>query len=358
MMNKYYKNYAPRTPKEIKADEEITMKTRTESIKNLARIMLGESATIRVHNTDNFQRYSSTNFAFVIGDNVKEILSEFMSGLDHGRARVKIVNMDANREEMKKSLKSMMYNPDEVIDKSGMTMVNLNAKYFVEQLVHSLPYQGDTLYLIEGDCMGKVMERDMDFYKRYPIIGFESNNLAESEGRDLSLIEVFKTLWTEAIAKEQANVPLQEVGIRSGRKYGVSIDDEGTILIKKRKDVDFMDAYAATHKLLKEYHRAGNTEAMKYELAKLWYMLIIIESEVLYVKGMKKMLVSEEKQREAGKARSFIINDFKMYLRYVLQHEKNFNFQEYFNTTPFGEDVIKLDKKTIDVLKSLFTMIF
>lgn len=356
MMNKYYKNYVPKKPVTVK--DEIVELTMSQRIQKMGQSILGESATIRLHNTDNFQRYSSTNFAFVIGDNVKEILNEFTT-LFYGDVKVKIVDMDSNRDEMKKSLKSMMYNPDDVIDDSGMTMVNLNTKYFVEQsLVSTLPYQGDTLYLIEGECMGRVMERDIDFYKQYPIIGIESNNLSESEGRDLSLIEVFKTLWTEAVAKEQANVPLQEVGIRSGRKYGVSIDDEGTILIKKRKDVDFMDAYAATHKLLKEYHRAGNTEAMKYELAKLWYMLIIIESEILYVKGMKKIMVSEEKQREAGKARSFIINDFKMYLRYVLQQEKNFNFQEYFNTTPFGEDVVKLDKKTMDVLKSLFTMIF
>lgn len=356
MMNKYYKNYVPTKPV---SEKEITLPTNmSQRIQMLGLMMLGESTTIRLHNADNFQRYTSTNFAFVIGDNVKEVLNKF-TPLFYGDVKVKIINMDSNREEMKKSLASLQYNPEEIINESGMAMVDHNTHDYIEnQMTASLPYKGDTLYLIEGECLAHIMKQDMDFYKQYPIIGIESNNLSESEGRDLSLIEVFKLLWTEAVAKEQANVPLQEVGIRSGRKYGVSIDDEGTILIKKRKDVDFMDAYAATHKLLKEYHRAGNIEAMKYELAKLWYMLIIIESEILYVKGMKKIMVSEEKQREAGKARSFIINDFKMYLRYVLQHEKNFNFQEYFNTTPFGEDVIKLDKKTMDVLKSLFTMIF
>lgn len=146
--------------------------------------------------------------------------------------------------------------------------------------------------------------------------------------------------------------PLNEVSMNLKPSINLSLDNDGSILIKKHEDVDFMTIYQNSHELLKEYWDGNNIDGVKYELCKLWMMKVLIDKKYLYTKGIKKKLISNEDKKYATKAKAFIMNDFKTYLRKVLSIEKDFNFSEYFNKTQFGVEVYKIDKRLIDMVKN------
>jgi hypothetical protein len=133
----------------------------------------------------------------------------------------------------------------------------------------------------------------------------------------------------------------------------VSFDKEGNLFIKNIKRRDYESEYAKCHKLLKKYEESGNIEGIKYELCKLWAMNTAIE-ETLY-NSDKKDKVKEHK------ARSKILNDFNHYLKVVLNEEPDFNFEEYYNQSPFSDAMIKINKDTVTwsakLLKSLMPTI-
>ena len=116
--------------------------------------------------------------------------------------------------------------------------------------------------------------------------------------------------------------------------------------------LDFEAEYAKSHKLLMSYEKSDNLEGMKYELSKLWFMNTILEKHIYSGK------LSEEDKKLYTKARAKILNDFNKYLDYVNKYEKDFNFEEYYEQTPFSDAVIKVNnstlKYTIDILKRFF----
>src|SRR5574344_539767 len=130
----------------------------------------------------------------------------------------------------------------------------------------------------------------------------------------------------------------------------LSLDNDGSILIKKHDNVDFDTIYNNSHILLKEYSKARSYEAMKYELCKLWYMKCLIDNKTLY---NKKKKISEEERLNAIRIKSFVMSDFKIYLRQVLANDRNFNFNEYFNKTQFRVEIYKIDKSLIQFVKNL-----
>lgn len=130
----------------------------------------------------------------------------------------------------------------------------------------------------------------------------------------------------------------------------LSLDNDGNILIKKHDNVDFMTIYNNSHTLLKEYAKARNYDAIKYELCKLYYMITLIDNNIIY---SKSRFISKEKREKAISNKSFIMNDFKTYLRFVLLHDNTFNFNEYFLKTQFGIDVYKIDNRLIKLIKKV-----
>lgn len=140
----------------------------------------------------------------------------------------------------------------------------------------------------------------------------------------------------------------------SGILNNISVDEEGAIIIKKRSKADFMSHYAQAHKLLVEYEKVDNIKSIKYELAKLWFMNTIIEGRIMH---NKSILISKSKKDSAMKARAFILNDFKKYMKFILDREPEFNFQVYYNDTQFAYEEIEINKKTIDVAKTLLKLL-
>lgn len=130
----------------------------------------------------------------------------------------------------------------------------------------------------------------------------------------------------------------------------LSLDNDGNILIKKHDNVDFMTIYNNSHTLLIEYEKARNYDAIKYELCKLYYMITLIDNNTIY---SKSKFISKERREKAISNKSFIMNDFKKYLRFVLLHDNTFNFNEYFLKTQFGIDVYKIDNRLIKLIKKV-----
>ena len=132
-------------------------------------------------------------------------------------------------------------------------------------------------------------------------------------------------------------------------KFPIEFNKDGDALITN-KFVDFDREYSASHKLLLHYAKAGNTEAMKYELARLYYMNYILERRLYH----NKSLSNKEKNM---KTRARVLNDFNKYLKYVLEKEPKFNFSEYYEKSVFYPHTIEVKSGTILKLKDVINYI-
>ena len=336
-------------PKKVMSWESETLPTFKEVLTK-ALTSQYEDKNLFYYNVEKISKYSKTNYAFITSPN--ENTSEHAAKHLGQVCGMKVIHFDKlvsgiDPYCLLPRFERMLQENEIVLNRSVRLLE------FVENYIST---KADELFLIEGTILSHMVQDEITMFRGKPIIAVgDDTALQESAGEGLSLIDIFKGLWRESMTKT-ANDSLQEVSIRKGRSIGFEIDDDGALLIKKRKTVDFMEAYSLSHKLLKSYKKSGNIEGMKYELAKLWYLLIIIETDVLYVDGIKKHTVSKSRQENAAKARAFILNDINLYLPFVMAHEKDFNFQEYFESTPFGEDTIKVDQKTMNFIKRMFAL--
>ena len=139
--------------------------------------------------------------------------------------------------------------------------------------------------------------------------------------------------------------------INIDEKAKVEISDDGDILIKDFKKINFESEYYHSSKLLKTYAQNDNYDGMKYELAKLWYLNNLLENK-LYGSKLK---ISNTK--ELNKTRSKILNLFNRNLKIVTKAEPEFDFTSYYQTTPFYDNNITIKKSTVngvlDIIKRI-----
>lgn len=139
--------------------------------------------------------------------------------------------------------------------------------------------------------------------------------------------------------------------LKEAQTLPVEFDEDGNMFIKKKENIDFALEYNNCHKLLKQYEKVENYEAIKYYIAKLWYMNILIEKR-LYQKNKTPEL--QQKLPDYYKTRAHILNDFNIYMGKILEREPNFNFQEYYENTPFNQSVVKISKNLLERIWLLF----
>ena len=120
----------------------------------------------------------------------------------------------------------------------------------------------------------------------------------------------------------------------------VEFTKDGDLLIKNYKKIKFEEEYYKSVKLLKIYSKKNNYEAMAYELSKLWFINSLLEQKIYTTNNTKKL-------DEYNLLRGKILNTFNRYLAIVCENIKDFNFEEYYNNTPFS-DTISIKKNTID----------
>ena len=128
---------------------------------------------------------------------------------------------------------------------------------------------------------------------------------------------------------------LQEKGI------GFEFDNKGNLFVKNfLKNKNYQATYMESHRLLMEYDRAKNIEAMKYELAKMYYLNLKITEDLTKQDRTKK-------DKELVKIRARVLNDFHRYLKVVLKNDRQFNFSNYYQRSEFCDDSFVITAPTL-----------
>jgi len=134
------------------------------------------------------------------------------------------------------------------------------------------------------------------------------------------------------------------------KEIPIRFDGKGDIIINPFP-IDYKSEYAKSHKLLMEYDKSKNYEGMKSELAKLWMMYITIE------KKLRRSQFNKRRVKYLQDAKALILNDFKKYLKTVVDNEKGFDFEDYYLNSKYSDGIYKLDKNTvkhtIDMIKTI-----
>lgn len=128
---------------------------------------------------------------------------------------------------------------------------------------------------------------------------------------------------------------LQEKGI------GFEFDNKGNLFVKNfLNNKNYQATYMESHRLLMEYDRAKNIEAMKYEIAKMYYLNLKITEDLTKQDRTKK-------DKELVKIRARVLNDFHKYLKIVLKNDRQFNFSNYYQRSEFCDDSFVITAPTL-----------
>lgn len=126
-----------------------------------------------------------------------------------------------------------------------------------------------------------------------------------------------------------------------------TIDEDGSVKIELTKRTNLMDEYDTNHKRIKEAYKNNNLDEVKLLLAYDFALLDRIEHDL----NNKKL--SKAKREELVKAKQFLMNDFKTYLRLVTKKEPKFNFTKYYDSCDEIKKFFVVDRKTINGIKAL-----
>ena len=126
------------------------------------------------------------------------------------------------------------------------------------------------------------------------------------------------------------------------KAFPIEFDKEGNLIIYKCKmgSISYGDEIDNSAKLLEAYRNENNIEGIKYELAKIWFINDSIE------KKLKRRLTNDQ-YKELIDNRATCLNIFKLNLEYVMKAEKGFNFSDYYNSTPFSDNSIRITSDTL-----------
>ncbi|MNW07005.1 hypothetical protein D3C71_2035130 [compost metagenome] len=91
---------------------------------------------------------------------------------------------------------------------------------------------------------------------------------------------------------------------------------------------------------------------MKSNLALLFALINQIERDVIHNKKAAKL--PAQVIENGTRARVFAINDFKTYMKHVLNAEPNFDFTKYYEQSDYGKFVVSVDHDEVVGIKKLF----
>lgn len=117
----------------------------------------------------------------------------------------------------------------------------------------------------------------------------------------------------------------------------IQFDNEGNlIIVKDIKDIE--TEYNKSHKLLMNYDRSGNYDAMKPELCKLWYL----NNKLEYM-----IFKSKKHNKEYYDMRARILNDFNKYLTIVNKNDPSYSFSNDYDKSKYSDSSFKISKHTL-----------
>lgn len=177
------------------------------------------------------------------------------------------------------------------------------------------------------------IDQDMDFITTFKHVCHHIQNWIKNG--------FFLNNWKE-LNYFRTNIGESAYILNEVKQFPVEFDKEGNLIIYKCRtgSISYGDEIADSVKLLESYRNANNVEGIKYELAKLWFINDSIE------KRLKKRLTNDE-YKELINQRAICLNVFKLNLEYVMKAEQGFNFSDYYNSTPFSDNSIKITANTI-----------
>lgn len=135
---------------------------------------------------------------------------------------------------------------------------------------------------------------------------------------------------------------LPQVSIVDGYLYpevvearSISDINESDIFTTADPYPDFVTEYGISHNHLMESYRTYDTESMKHELAKLYYMNYMLEHNMYH----KKFVRYKEQNMET---RAKVLREFSTCLGNIMEVEHDFDFGEYYKTTRFYPHTIEV----------------
>lgn len=132
---------------------------------------------------------------------------------------------------------------------------------------------------------------------------------------------------------------LNESYIEEAKSFPIQFDKDGNLIIKNIRKINFEQEYADSHRLLMQYNKTNAYEPMKFELAKMQFFITLLEKRI-YKQG-------KDKSKDELKVRARFLNDFKKYLKIVVDNDNTFNFGEYYEQSPFNDALIKINNSTL-----------
>lgn len=186
----------------------------------------------------------------------------------------------------------------------------------------------------------QVAQSNHGAMKLYKSLGFEITD-RNDEGKlyIMTLDKKEKSIKESSFINDKGQTSI----FNEVKQFPIEFDKDGNLIIYKARTgtLAFGDEIDDSVQLLESYRNQSNIEGMKYEIAKLWYINDCIE------KKLKKRL-SNDQYKELIDNRSVCLNSFKYNLEYIMKYEKGFNFSDYYNSTPFSDNSVKITSNTID----------
>lgn len=164
-----------------------------------------------------------------------------------------------------------------------------------------------------------------------------------TNNKEMNVMEYsYKWRWFHKISKKERFHEAVSI-FNEMKKFPVEFDKDGNLIIYKCStgNIDFDEEIDNSVTLLETYRNTNNEEGMKYELAKMWYIIAELE------KRMKKRNVPVDEYNKLVRQRSIAMNVFKTNFKHMSSLDKNFNFAAYYNSTPFSDNGVKITNSTL-----------
>ena len=228
-----------------------------------------------------------------------------------------------------------------------------NKKLFCANLYNLILYAMEYGYQDPGAYLSMPMLSNMVGYDNkknvYKMYGGPIDQYRPEQIKNIITHNYTYGLFDEDARFEYLRPYVQVIPVTEIATLPIDLDKDGNLLVRRRMQLDFAEEYSKCHKLLMQYSKAKGYEQMKYYVAKLWYMNILIEKRLHSPKKYDKATLTKYYN-----TRAHIISDFKQYMNEILQNDPNFNFQEYYHKTPFDRSTLKISKRLMDAVWKFF----
>lgn len=284
-------------------------------------------------------------------DSKISVYTIFLNKKDYIKIKTRLDYFIANKKKTHYGFGNLL---NTITGKVRVHDLNLICTEFVDKLFKfiGIDITHKSSNLVTPEDVNKSVKNNKKIYKVYEgMTGNYKKSKVDQRINKLKLSgKVFRELFTDKLCESIIDKYTIE-SIVETKEFPVQFDKDGNLLIKNIKRINYNAEYNKSHKLLKEYEKTGNIDGMKYEISKLWFMYHLLEK----IKHEKNL--TREELKTVNDSRARIYNDFQKYLNIIQSKEKDFNFNRYYEESPFSDSAYKFNASTLkftkDFIKSL-----